>query len=88
MESLPALTLSALHALERCLDSHHVASIDYTDAKGHRSTLQIRPAYIRYNSAHHLVVWGILTGAEHWEELRLDRIHSVRDTGEVFQPTW
>jgi len=27
-------------------------------------------------------------GAEHWEELRLDRIRSVRDTGEVFEPTW
>ncbi len=29
-----------------------------------------------------------LRTAEHWEELRLDRIRSVRDTGEVFEPTW
>jgi predicted DNA-binding transcriptional regulator YafY len=88
LESLPALSHTALHALERCIDLHHVASIDYTDAKGHRSTLLIRPAYIRYNAAHHVVVWGMPSGADGWEELRLDRIQSVRDTGEVFQPTW
>jgi predicted DNA-binding transcriptional regulator YafY len=88
VESLPALSQEALHTLERCIDAHHVAAIDYADAEGHRSTILIRPAYIRYNTAHHVVVWGIPTGAEHWQELRLDRIHTVRDTGEVFQPTW
>jgi len=56
--------------------------------QGARSTIRIRPAYIRFNAASHLVVWGIPTDAEHWEELRFDRIHAVLDTGEMFKPTW
>ena len=88
LDSVPTLSHEALHTLERCIEARHVAAIDYSDAEGRRVAILIRPAYIRYNAAHHVVVWGIPTGAEHWEELRLDRIHSVRDTGEVFQPTW
>jgi predicted DNA-binding transcriptional regulator YafY len=78
----------AAHVLEGCLAEHHVAEVDYTDADGHRSTIRIRPAFIRHNSAGHVVLWGIPMDRDDWEELRLDRIHSVRDTGEAFSPTW
>jgi hypothetical protein len=40
------------------------------------------------NSANHMVVWGIPTDAEHWEELGFDRVDGVRDTGAVFKPPW
>ena len=82
-----ALRHEDLHTLERCIDEHHIAEVDYTDAHGKRGTIRIRPAYIRYSAAEHLVLWGIPEGG-HWEELRLDRMHSVRDTGEEFSPTW
>jgi len=62
-------------------------SSDYTDAKGTRSTIRMRPAFIRYSAAEHLVLWGI-PDEGHWEELRLDRIDSARDTGQEFSPTW
>ena len=88
LESLPGISQDALDLLQHCIDSHHIAAIDYTDAKGHRNTILIRPGYIRLNSANHMVVWGIPTNAEHWEELRFDRINGVRDTGEVFAPAW
>ena len=74
--------------LERSLASHHVAEVDYTDQAGHRSTITVRPAFIRVNTAGHLVLWGIPTNADHSEELRLDRVHAVRDTREEFTPTW
>jgi predicted DNA-binding transcriptional regulator YafY len=88
LESLPKISLEALELLKRCIETHHTAAIDYTDAAGRRSTIRIRPAYIRLNSANHMVVWGIPTNAEHWEELRFDRIDGVEDTGDVFKPTW
>jgi hypothetical protein len=88
LDALPAITHSAVHELEGCIQEHHVADVDYTDAKGMSSTIAFRPAYIRYNQAGNLVVWGMPVGVEHWEELRLDRIEAVRDSGEVFEPTW
>lgn len=88
LRALPGLNHEAIHTLEACIASHHVAEVGYTDAAGHRSTIRIQPAYIRYNSAHHVVLWGIPTDHDHWEELRLDRIGSARDTGEEFTPTW
>lgn len=88
MHALPGSSHEAAHVLEKCLAEHHVAEVDYTDAAGHRSKIKIRPDYIRHNSAGHLVLWGIAMGRDGWEELRLDRIHSVRDTGEEFTPTW
>jgi hypothetical protein len=88
LDSLPAITHTAVHELERCIEEHHVADVDYTDANGKSSTIAFRPAYIRYNRAGNLVVWGMPVGVEHWEELRFDRIEAVRDSGEVFEPTW
>ena len=88
VRALPAIGQQAMHRLERCIKTHHVAEVDYTDAEGRRSAIRLRPAYIRSNAAHHVVVWGLPSDAEHWEELRLDRIHAVRDTGERFEPTW
>jgi hypothetical protein len=77
-----------LERLQRCIDKRHIAAIDYTDAKGLRSKILIRPVYIRMNSVGNMVVWGVPLDADHWEELRFDRINGVQDTGEVFEPTW
>ena len=88
LELLPKISLDALALLRPFIEADHIAAIDYTDAGGHRSTILIRPGYIRSNSANNIVVWGIPTNAEHWEELRFDRINGVRDTGDVFKPTW
>lgn len=88
LKSLTSIGQQAVQALERCIAEHHIAEIDYTDAESERSHIRLRPAYIRYNHAHHIVVWGMPVGVDHWEELRFDRIHEVRDTGEVFEPTW
>jgi hypothetical protein len=88
LKSLPPIGQQAVKTLEGCMKSHHVAEISSTDAEARHRTIRFRAAYIRYNSAHHVVVWGMPEGADHWEELRLDRIRSVRDTGEVFEPTW
>jgi hypothetical protein len=88
IESLPSITKGAVHVLEQCMAEHHVAEVDYTEPDERRSTIRFRPAFFRYSKAHHLVVWGFPDGADHWIELRLDRIDVVRDTGEVFQPAW
>jgi predicted DNA-binding transcriptional regulator YafY len=88
LKSLPSVSHAAAHTLERCIAERHVAEIDYVDEKGERSKILLRPAYIRYNRSGHVVAWGMATDAGHWEELRLDRIHAVRDTGEVFEPSW
>lgn len=84
----PAITRDALDALEGCIKARHVAEIGYTDAAGETSTVAFRPAYIRYNLAHHIVVWGMRATGDHWEQLRLDRIQSVADTGEPYTPGW
>lgn len=88
LNALPAITHSALHTLERCIEEHRVADVDYTDAKGMSSTIAFRPGYVRYNRAGHLVVWGMPVGVDRWEELGFDRIEAVRDSGEVFEPNW
>src|SRR5450759_4430873 len=88
LKSLPSIGQQAVQALEQCIKSHHVAEIDYTDAEPNHRTIRFRAAYIRHNSSDHVVVWGMPEDADHWKELRLDRIRSVRDTGEVFEPTW
>ena len=88
LDALRAISREALATLERCIETHHVAEVDYTDAHGHRSTIHLQPAFVRTNIAHHVVVWGIPIGEDHWEELRFDRFHAVRDSGEVFKPNW
>ncbi|SRR6266550_5212494 len=87
-QSLPSITLEAVRVLERCMAEHHIAEVDYTEPDERLETIRIRPAFIRYSKAHNLVAWGFPVGADHWIELRLDRIRGVRDTGEVFQPSW
>ena len=88
LEGLPAIALDAVHVLERCMVEHHIAEVDYTEPDEHQVTIRIRPAFIRTSKAHNLVAWGFPVGADHWIELRLDRIRDVRDTGDVFEPTW
>jgi len=88
LESLPAMTLDAVHVLERCMAEHHIAEVDYTEPTEREKTIRVRPAFIRTGKAHNLVAWGFPVGTDHWIELRLDRIRDVRDTGEVFQPSW
>ena len=88
LKSLPAITHDAVHMLERCIAEHHVADVDYEPPAEPRETIRIRPAFIRTSSAGNVVVWGMPIDADHWIELRLDRIGGVRDTGDVFEPTW
>ena len=88
LESVPEINLEAVHMLERCMAEHHIAEVDYTEPDEGQETIRIRPAFIRTSKAHNLVAWGYPIGADHWIELRLDRIRAVRDTGEVFQPSW
>ena len=88
LESVPEINLEAVHMLERCMAEHHIAEVDYTEPDERQETIRIRPAFIRTSKAHNLVAWAYPIGADHWIELRLDRIRAVRDTGEVFQPSW
>ena len=82
LDALPEITQDAVHVLERCMVEHHVAEVDYTKPDEHQETIR------GTSKAHNLVAWGFPVGADHWIELRLDRIRAVRDTGEVFQPSW
>jgi WYL domain-containing protein len=88
LASLPTITRTNVHTLESCIAKHHVADVEYTDAEHRHSQIRLRPAFIRYNKAHHIVVWGFPVSADHWIELRLDRIGRVRDTGKAFEPAW
>src|SRR5438105_12614844 len=88
LKSLPSITLDAVHVLERCMVEHHIAEVDFTEPDERQETLRIRPAFIRTSKAQNLVAWAFPVAADHWIELRLDRIRAVHDTGEVFQPSW
>ena len=88
LESLPAIALDAVHVLERCMVKHHIAEVDYAEPNERPETIRVRPAFIRTSKAQNVVAWCMPIGADHWIELRLDRIRDVRDTGEVFQPSW
>jgi len=88
LESLPASTLDAVHVLERCMVEHHIEEVDYAEPNEGPETIRVRPAFIRTSKAQNVVAWCMPIGADHWIELRLDRIRDVRDTGEVFQPSW
>jgi hypothetical protein len=87
-ESVPSINLDAVHVLERCMTEHHIAEVDYAEPDEGPKTIRVRPAFIRTSRAHNLVAWCFPAGADHWIELRLDRIRAARDTGEVFQPSW
>ena len=80
--------LEALHVIEACIRSHHMALVDYTDESGARETLRVRPAFVRTNPSGHLVLWCMPAGLDEWRELRLDRLHGAKDTGEEFTPAW
>jgi hypothetical protein len=88
LRALPTIANQAVAVLERCIADHHVAEVDYREPQEDQESIRFRPAFIRTSTAHNIVVWGIPEGANHWMELRLDRITGVRDTGDVFQPTW
>ena len=88
LRTLAAPGADAIQILERCIASHHVVEIDYTNAAGHKSAIRIRPAFIRVNNTKHVVLWGIATDRSNWEQLWLERIGDVHDTGEEFTPTW
>ena len=88
LESLLAITQDAVHTLERCIAEHHVADIDYKEPQESEEKIRLRPAFIKTSTAGNIVVWGMPPDANHWMELRLDRIRGVRDTGDVFEPTW
>ena len=88
LDALPAIALNAVHVLERCMVEHHIAEVDYAEPNESPETIRVRPAFIRTSKAQNIVAWCYPEGADHWIELRLDRIRAVRDTEEVFQPSW
>ena len=87
-ESLPDINLEAVHVLERCMAEHHIAEVDYAEPNEGSETIRVRPAFIRTSRAQNVVAWCFPVAADHWIELRLDRIRAVREKGEVFQPSW
>ncbi len=87
LKSLPATSHEAVHVLEQCIADHHIAEVDYREPEDRLETIRLRPAFIRYSTAHNLVLWGLPDRGSDWIELRLDRITRVRDTGDVFEPT-
>jgi hypothetical protein len=88
LASLESANLDAVHVVERCIVTHHVVELDYVDEEGVERLLLEQPGFIRTSSAHHVVLWAIPVGVDHWEELRLDRVRAARDTGEEFVPSW
>ena len=88
LDALPEIIQDAMHVLERCMVKHHIAEVDYTEPDDRAETIRVRPAFIRTSKAQNVVALCFPIGADHWIELRLDRIRDVRDTGEVFQPSW
>ena len=88
LESAPSIDLEAVHELEHCMTEHHIAEVEYAEPDERVETIRVRPAFIRTSKAQNLVAWCFPVGADHWIELRLDRIRAVRDTGEVFEPSW
>ena len=88
VHGVPGVNHVAIHIVERCIEQHHVVEIEYTDEAGALSKIRVRPAYIRYNPAHNVVLWAIRPDRAGWAEFRLDRIHAALDTGEEFTPTW
>lgn len=87
LHDLPGPSHEAAYTLERCIAVHHVAEVDYTCGRAPEHDHH-QPAYFRFNSTDHVVLWGIPTNADNWEELRMDRILAARDTGEEFTHTW
>jgi hypothetical protein len=87
LRSLTSIGHAAVQTLEPCIVEHH-AEIDYTDAErrahAHPAATGLHP----YNGTHRVMVWRRRTSSDHWEELRFDRIHEMRDTGEVFEQSW
>lgn len=88
LASLGSASVDAVHVIEKCITTHHVVELDYIDEERVERLLLERPAFIRTNSAHHVVLWAVPVGMDHWEELRLDRVHAARDTGAEFVPNW
>ncbi|HEY8736617.1 MAG TPA: hypothetical protein VIO62_06185 [Candidatus Dormibacteraeota bacterium] len=88
LASLGSVNLDAVHVVERCIGTHHVVELDHIDEESVERSLLEQPAFIRTSSAHHVVLWAIPVGMDHWEELRLDRVRAARDTGEEFVPSW
>jgi predicted DNA-binding transcriptional regulator YafY len=77
-----------LRSVAESIRTHHRLIVDYVDAKGEELKLTVDPYKIFRNSAGHLVAWVWRVDKAHWEQLRADRIKSVVDSGEVFEPVW
>ncbi len=88
LEALGVESQAAIHVLEDCLRSHHVADVAYVDERGEGETPTVRPAFIRTNKAGHVVLWCMPVGVDEWRELRLDGVRGATDTGQEFTPAW
>jgi predicted DNA-binding transcriptional regulator YafY len=79
-------TSPAVKLVESALREHHRLQLVYITAAGVTRHLTVEPLAIRYNSAHHLVLWVRDVDAGHLEELLLSGIEDAVDTGETFEP--
>jgi hypothetical protein len=73
-----------IKTVESAIKEQHVLEIGYTTKDGEDMVLLVEPEAIRYNTAHHRVLWVWDVNARHQEELLLSGINSARDTGRSF----
>lgn len=78
-----------IRTVEAAIAAHHVVRVRYADPRQSEPLeLVVEPLAIRYNPAHHIVLYCWVRGGEHLATLRLDRILDAEDTGEGFVRRW
>ena len=89
-EPVPAEALRgappAIRTVEAAIPAHHVLVVGYQSPDKGLETLTVEPLAIRYNPAHHVVLYCWLPDQDTLASLRLDRIASAEDTGRSFEP--
>ena len=77
--------IPALKVIEAAIKGHHSVDVVYESPEHGIHTINGNPYGVRWNNAHHLVVWMHVKGE--WEELRIERIKAATDTGDSFDPS-
>lgn len=62
--------------------------VTYDSPEHGEEDLLVEPLGIRYNKAHHIVLWVRLRSDREIAALRTDRIRDAVDTGEQFVADW